>query len=459
MNYYLEAAYRIDSNTFFIPDKYLIVKSQHNDIKKIVENIETNFADKSSVRRTLIKRFQDFSPPSFDKTFSTNGGIVLTNNCHLRCKYCFSKVNGEKVDTISIFQAKKYIDLLFRNAIFKKMIHEDSEVELYLMGGGEPTYYFDLLVKICEYAKDCAKRYNVKLTLRITTNGIISEKNLNYLILNFDSIAISFDGLPNIHNSNRPFSNMRNSFEIVDRTLNYFNKQKKPCVVITTIYPQDFHKIHEMYQFISNRYPLVRSWQVTPALPIGFGERSTDFFSNDVDYYSDIFLEQYFNIVNSEHISNNALSIHSSLFKRDICLFECSASELNHTWLMPNGNISKCLNAYEDKNTVIASVDNKITSISNTDYFDYVHYNELSTLGCLECPAFPFCGGGCPLTHNSKRNDDSVHNLSCSIQKKYWTTVFSNVCSGKECDGWYAKDVTKNNNSDIQIYSLERGKK
>ena len=116
--------------------------------------------------------------------------LHLTEDCNLRCKYCFMQ-RGDRRMTEDI--AYSAVDLLFESC------NEYARITFY---GGEPLLEEPLLRKITEYAKTKAKlKTDTPLGLGIVTNGtLIDDSFLNYAEENEIGIAVSYDGLRNDDN-------------------------------------------------------------------------------------------------------------------------------------------------------------------------------------------------------------------------------------------------------------------
>lgn len=150
-------------------------------------------------------------------TTTANIVIVLTEDCQLRCSYCYiigkNSINKNTFSTIT-----KGIDLLLND---EYMQEADNVVFSFI--GGEPLIEIDLLSDVTEYIlskveRSCHK-WNGKTMFQITTNGILydSEKVQKYIRSHHDilDINISIDGTKDKHNINRLFKNGEGSYDKV----------------------------------------------------------------------------------------------------------------------------------------------------------------------------------------------------------------------------------------------------
>jgi len=142
--------------------------------------------------------------------------LILTEDCNLRCKYCFEKDSKYKKSYMSYDTAKQAADFLFNNA-FK---HHLDNIQLNFTGG-EPLLNLDVMIKFFRYAVEKANKYNMKVSFLILTNGTIYNKQFEEFILEWYkaikhvNIQISIDGVPESHDKNRTTVNGKSTSGIV----------------------------------------------------------------------------------------------------------------------------------------------------------------------------------------------------------------------------------------------------
>jgi len=160
--------------------------------------------------------------------------LVNTQDCNLRCTYCYEHGKGEgKVMPISI--AKKTIDMLFKSDIENsKYLNNKNATALILeFIGGEPFLEIDLLDEIVEYFKYKAitlnHRWKTYYMISISTNGILylDSKVQRFLKKNDGriSVTITIDGNKELHDSCRVFPNGEGSYDIVEKAYKKYLSQ------------------------------------------------------------------------------------------------------------------------------------------------------------------------------------------------------------------------------------------
>jgi uncharacterized protein len=171
--------------------------------------------------------------------------IFLTSDCQLRCVYCYACGGREKF-YIKWPIAKRAIDLVVENCLKTA----SKEVHMSFHGGGEPTLHWSLLQQAVDYAQETCAHNNLNLNTHITTNGILSDHQLSYIINRISSVGLSFDGPEDIQNAQRPFAGGQGSFDQVMRTLKFFNKHNYRYRIRTTISQAGLDRINEIVSFI-----------------------------------------------------------------------------------------------------------------------------------------------------------------------------------------------------------------
>lgn len=103
--------------------------------------------------------------------------LWLTNDCNLRCKYCYAN-GGEKKEYMTFETAKKALNI------------PKSKFKLQL-AGGEPLLNFDLIKEIYKYLKT----YYPDIKIQMQTNGALITREVAKEIKKMDiSLGVSLDG-------------------------------------------------------------------------------------------------------------------------------------------------------------------------------------------------------------------------------------------------------------------------
>ncbi|MGE5328324.1 MAG: radical SAM protein [Deltaproteobacteria bacterium] len=142
--------------------------------------------------------------------------LFLTDDCNMRCSYCFESTNRCNNSYMSLETAKKSVDFLIDNAIK----HNIKLITLTFFGG-EPLLNLDVMTKIFPYAVAKGNEYNIQVRFAIITNGTIYNKEYEKFLLDvykatkYIDIQISTDGIPEVQDKNRVFIGNKPTSEVV----------------------------------------------------------------------------------------------------------------------------------------------------------------------------------------------------------------------------------------------------
>ncbi len=177
---------------------------------------KTLTADRSDIARFLYKiGFFDALPPSPCHTsdgFSPTAVVLMpTNDCQLRCVYCYAAAGELPPVLLPDDAARTAIDYVCE----KSQEAGRNHFHLTFHGGGEPTYEWNTIKKWTEYAR----QKPLEVSISMTTNGIWSEQQCQWIIDNLDTLTLSIDGRPETQDRNRPFASGEGSSAIIRRTI------------------------------------------------------------------------------------------------------------------------------------------------------------------------------------------------------------------------------------------------
>lgn len=164
--------------------------------------------------------------------------FVLTEECNLRCKYCYlcGKNNRNRME---LETAKKAIDLI----LDQSHLHDSIIVEFI---GGEPFLEIDLMEAITEYWKfhlyTLGHKWFGNYRFSISTNGILyhTPSVQNWIRKNYEtvSVGITIDGTQAKHDATRVYPDGRGSYQDVVRNVPLWLTQYRSSGTKATFSPQ-----------------------------------------------------------------------------------------------------------------------------------------------------------------------------------------------------------------------------
>lgn len=202
----------------------------------------------------------------------TNVVLLMTNRCNLRCTYCYANA-GEEPTLVEMQweTAQVGIDFALANA---RRSGADSPA-LTFHGGGEPTVPWDLLVRATDYAKGHDRRMQVSMS----SNGVWSPAQREYICARFDNVSLSMDGNALVQNRQRPRADGGPSFPAVMESVAALDAAGVDYGIRVTVLPESVDALPEGIRFLCERTG-ARSIQVEPSFTSSrgrYGDLDLDF--------------------------------------------------------------------------------------------------------------------------------------------------------------------------------------
>jgi uncharacterized protein len=144
----------------------------------------------------------------------------LTNQCQLRCVYCYAAAGTLPRHDLAPELGYAAIDYVCQVAQEKGAPYFD----LSFHGGGEPTFAW----KVLQTCTDYARRKPLPARITLTSNAAWSAGQRDWIIDNIDSLSLSVDGRPATQDLQRPFVSGHSSSEIVINNLKALDRRGVP---------------------------------------------------------------------------------------------------------------------------------------------------------------------------------------------------------------------------------------
>ncbi len=200
--------------------------------------------------KPIPKKNIDPVAKDYDQPFlPTNLTLFLTSDCNLACRYCYGG-GGEKKISMPLEIAYEAVDMLFLHAARGR----SREVHLGFHGGGEPMLRLNDMKKIVDSARSLSRNRNIGLQIGLTTNGAMSSAAAEWIADNVDQLNVSFDGLEEVQNYQRPMKNGSESFARVTKSMQFWDSKKKKYNVRGTITRFSQDRIPELVSYITDNF-------------------------------------------------------------------------------------------------------------------------------------------------------------------------------------------------------------
>jgi len=362
--------------------------------------------------------------------------FFLTTKCNLCCRYCYNakERNAIKEQTLPSHIAKASIDWYFQN-------NDSRHIRFY--GPGEPTQEFEKMKEITEYAKTHFNR-GKDVTVEIQTNGVFTEDVRNWALDNINIMWMSFDGMRDIQDYNRPLNpkysaifDNRTSGEILENNVKWLIKntgaRKLMVGARVTITDKNIDKQLEMVDYFYNlgiRYvwtnPLFYS---VGKIPVCDDKSKQNNYHFDMKAYLNNYLKAYYYAKGKGVFWGSFLTINFDGESEYHC--RC-CTPLNAPHLTPDGYISACdmvvlgSEAYHMDPFIVGRWNEKTYS------FDF-NYDKIKVLNerksvkithCKKCPVKLHCGGYClGETVNETGRLDGKNTIKCTAIRRLYNEL------------------------------------
>ena len=188
--------------------------------------------------------------------------LLLTNQCQLRCTYCYAAAGEFSRQVLPLEYGRLAIDYVAASL----QAQGGSRFDLALHGGGEPTLHWKTLQALTAYAR----QQPIPAAISLTSNGIWSKSQTEWILSNIDSVAISLDGDPATQNHQRPRASGRPSSDWVMRSIKALDDRSFPYSIRMTALPP-FENLPGDVQFLCENTRCA-NLQVEPAFNTRRGE-------------------------------------------------------------------------------------------------------------------------------------------------------------------------------------------
>jgi uncharacterized protein len=311
------------------------------DLKEGIYNVAAD-PDNSTVeflRRLEIVDAGEETPPVGDCEGTpepTAVSLFLTTACNLRCTYCYASAGDTFRETMPLDVAKRGIDFVIRNAVK----HEVGQIEINYHGGGEPTVNWRTLTGSLNYARRKAEACGLTVVASSATNGMLNDRQIDWIIANLQGLSLSFDGLPEAQDKHRVRLSGRGSSEKVIHTIRRLDEAGFNYGIRMTATADLIPSMADSVDYLFSNFSAA-SVQIEPAFLIG---RYANKLPTETEAFLTAFRESQRRAKKYGHeitYSGARIGILTSHF--------CALSQ-DMFALLPDGAVSSCFEAFSRSN-------------------------------------------------------------------------------------------------------------
>ena len=277
---------RLSAEVFSIPldkERYLIYAPLRRaafvgnaQTVNFLANLQTNIHDTSAdpdgslvefLRQLEIVDAGNETPPSEHCTGMPEPcalTLFLTTACNMRCTYCYASAGDTQKQSMPLHVAKRGIDFIIDNAVRNRQ----TSIGLDFHGGGEPTVNWRTMTGSLAYARDRCDALGLKVWSHSATNGILTDKQIDWITTHLQGASVSFDGLPEIHDTYRKSASGKGTSTRVMHTLRRFDEAGFGYGIRVTVTAEQIPKMADSIDFICTHFRTPHI-QVEPAYQMG----------------------------------------------------------------------------------------------------------------------------------------------------------------------------------------------
>ena len=395
-------------------EEYRTIDSYIKDGAKIIDDTIRRHISELYLDGMIVDREIDevelFKSSFLNKMNASKHGVIYfapSLKCNLRCKYCIigdsvenscESLGNDMTNEDAIQTAKWTYQMCNRHSI------DELKVILY---GGEPTMMHRTHLLFLKTLNSIIEQNEkiIKLNTMIITNGfkIDKEKAAELVDIGVQTIQITLDGPPHVHDKRRYGINKEKTFNQILENLEYVSKRFKNTVIRINVDDENANHIKELIDILhSNEF-----------------ERKCMLHFNLVDP-SDFSEESGYN----EVTVNAFKGIYDYAFSKGFNVAPwrryCSMPSKFYFAIDPHGNIYKCSNYLGTSGKEIGNVYSGI----NYDY-NFGHIKD----SCYACNYVGICNGGCEVMRETSKigTDYCFSKVNGDMLKAYYLALSNPV--------------------------------
>lgn len=356
--------------------------------------------------------------------------LFLTQDCQLRCTYCFEE--HRKNEQMSLEIAKKAVDMVYHNT------QKDGGSPSISLFGGEPMLRWDdLIVPLTKYIRENYRNFGISMT----TNGLLlNQERLDFINDYNITFMLSIDGSENGHNATRQYADGRSTFAELEPIIKLILKSNPSTPFRMTITPENVRFMQESVLDFHNWE--VRNLRAFPNIYIDWSKEALRQLDQQLKLYNqyvydcftqgqrvllfDIYSYFFKKIVAKQYELEN--DHYRSSYFCQTCN-RCGIGLLGNFMCNHKGDIFTCdryVVADDSNPCFVGSLDNGIDEERVSVLFEMCDKNKLhsTSLDCSTCPLDYICTGGCiPVNYQLTGDFTEVPLSYC----RYNQIVYNNV--------------------------------
>ncbi|SFE91154.1 radical SAM/SPASM domain-containing protein [Peptostreptococcus sp. D1] len=340
-----------------------------------------------------------------------NFTVVVTDDCNLRCSYCYEK--NKKYYYMTEETAIKIVEYVY-NAIERRVRLYPEEIKYrntVVFHGGEPLLNF----KVIKCITEGLQKFDYKFRYEMTTNGTIYSDEISSFIKNNNiELSVSIDGTKYYHDKNRKFVNGNGSFDLVISNISKFIKRDINIRARITINPESIVELCNSINYLSEK-------------GINLFAISENFYNED--WYEDDIRNLKLEIEKIRKLDKEILT--SFTDRNDVFKIKSDCfGGLNSIVFDPVGTIYPCVFSLNNNWYKLGDLNSNNEDVTKKA-MNLHEWLEMKPSLCKSCGIRETCSGyKCKILNNiiNRNNDTSPPVITCNIKR-----LLLEISMGGEC--------------------------
>lgn len=352
-------------------------KSSPEVLSIIDELKEQRFLVDNDVDELDIVRVEHYRD-RFD-TDAFNVTIAPTLNCNFNCVYC---LEGQKT--------KGFMTKETENNIIKYIEERASRFRSIrvLWFGGEPTLALEQVFNISKSIMRIAEKYKIDYVAAMVTNGYLLNREiaLEFKKHNIESVTLTLDGPPEIHDRRRPLKSGKGTFDVILNNI----REIVDIINVHVLCIVDKRNADNVTRLLDifEENGLSKRIYLTPrpTQPLTSSCMSVSHIAYDIREFAELIkniypllLDRGFNIRNLDPRTKHS---------------KCGSIGNKGIAIAPNGDIHFCNESIYNAGERIGNVSEPI--YMNNNAIKWLSWDPFEIEECRNCKILPMCMGGCP---------------------------------------------------------------
>lgn len=324
----------------------------------------------------------------------TSMELFLTENCNLACDYCF--VREKFNNSISLETAFEAINFL----IFYSGNQKNLNLTLF---GGEPLLEKEKIYQIIDHCNKIEKESNSKkISISITTNGILIDELFLKRIDRRVNFLLSFDGDEETHDLYRKDKSGRGTFQKVVSKISLLKKYQGWLGARMTVTPETVQRLFTNVEFLFQSG--INQFLIGLANDADWPEEALKNYKNQMRKVGQFYLDK----------RREKAPIRMTFFEKEKNELECSenvwgcGAGRNTISVTTKGDIYPCSKfvGYEEFDCQVLKLGTIYTGITDIELRNQMaKMNSESYEVCSSCDEINACRGGCPADNYFKNKN------------------------------------------------------